>query len=67
MRWVKEVDSKPYVGEQRVITKFALLPIRCDNGECAWLEKVNVLQQFRIIPNSNAQWRNEKFIDMDGE
>lgn len=65
MRWIKEIERKPYHGQERVVTKFALLPIRCESGECAWLEKVDIFQQFRIDPSGH--WVNERLVDMKKE
>lgn len=58
MRWKEDVH-KPYHGEQRTIRLFAVFPIRCVNGECVWLEKVNLVQEFRIDPNYH--WVNKRF------
>ena len=35
MRWKHTVESKPYHGQIRHVTKFALFPIKCVNGERA--------------------------------
>ena len=42
MRWKEEIENKHYHGQQRIITKFALFPIHCINGDVTWLEKVNI-------------------------
>ena len=60
MRWKEEIENKPYHGEQRTITKFALFPIHCINGEDAWLEKVNIKQEYRIDPT--GRWVDMCFI-----
>ena len=60
MRWKEEVENKPYHGEQRTVTKFALFPIHCINGEAAWLEKVNIKQEYRIDPT--GRWVDMCFI-----
>jgi hypothetical protein len=70
MRWRKnEVDEPPYYdGQERVINKFALFPIYCENGEIAWLEKVNIKQKYKIgaeyIIGLGAidDWINMKFV-----
>lgn len=48
MRWKQVVQRKPYHGELRYSTVFAWLPIRCENGDCAWLEKVHLVEEYRI-------------------
>lgn len=61
MRWIKlTIKYKPYEGQLRYSTKFAWLPIECDNGECAWLEKVNLVEEYRINPIGH--WVNKEFV-----
>lgn len=61
MRWKTEVERKPYHGEQRVITEFALLPVRVENGEVRWLERVSIMQTYLINPFGH--WVNDYFVD----
>ena len=42
MRW-----TKPKEGEIRVVSKFLLLP-RTFNNEVRWLERVNIVEQYKI-------------------
>ena len=44
MRWKTEIEQKPYHGQQRVIRGFALLPVKTEDGEGRWLERVNIMQ-----------------------
>ncbi len=60
MRWNVKVELKPYHGQQRVITKFALLPIKTNDGEVRWLEKVSIMQTYLIDPNGH--WVNNCFV-----
>ena len=69
MKWRKrKVDERHYDGQERIISKFALFPIYCENGEIAWLEKVNVKQKYKIgaeyIVGLGAidEWINMEFI-----
>lgn len=59
MRWKQVVQRKHYHGELRYSTVFAWLPIRCENGDCAWLKKVNLVEEYRIDPTGH--WINKKF------
>ena len=59
MKWYKEPYAKPYPGDEMVITKFAWIPIKCENGECAWLEKVNILEEYQIVGH---EWVNKRFV-----
>ena len=61
MRWKTKVERKPYHGEQRVITEFALLPVRVENGEVRWLERVSIMQTYLINPSGH--WVNDYFVD----
>lgn len=60
MRYKVPVKEENYPGDQRIIKVFALLPIECENGEAAWLEKVSVLQEYRVDPEGD--WHNLKFV-----
>ena len=42
MRWKVKPKLKPYHLQERIITKFALLPIQTEDGEVRWLERVTV-------------------------
>ena len=59
MRWKRVIQNTPCHGDLRYSTVFAWLPIRCINGECAWLEKVNLVEEYRIDPIRH--WVNKKF------
>lgn len=59
MRWKQAVQRKPCHGDLRYSTVFAWLPIRCENGDCVWLEKVNLVEEYRIDPMGH--WINKKF------
>ena len=59
MRWI---EKTPRYLEQRVITKFALLPIKVQNGEVRWLEKVTIKQTY--VLSKNDKWRNDCFVDV---
>ena len=63
MRWKTNVEFKPYHGQQRVITKFAILPIETEEGEVRWLEKVTINQTYKIDPVGH--WVNDYFIDIE--
>lgn len=60
MRWTESIERKPYHGETRIVSKFAIFPIVCENGEAAWLEKVNIKQEYRIDPSGD--WHNMNFV-----
>lgn len=60
MRWKEEIENKHYHGQQRIITKIALFPIHCINGDVSWLEKVNIKQEYRIDPSYH--WVNLCFV-----
>ena len=46
MRWKTEIKQKPYHGQQRVVTGFALFPVKTEDGEVRWLERVNIMQTY---------------------
>ena len=60
MRWKTEVEMKPYHGERRVVTRFALLPIKTEDGEVRWLERVFIMQTY--VMNPSGHWVNKCFI-----
>ena len=62
MRWDIEKRSKPYHGKQRVITRFAFLPVKAETGEIRWLEKVSIMQTYLIDPNGH--WINDYFLEL---
>jgi len=56
-------DLIPFESE-RVVTKFAFLPINI-NGTIKWLERVNIKQQYQVGGAADvifAGWVNLKFI-----
>ena len=61
MRWKTEIEKKPYHGQQRVVTGFALLPVKTKDGEVRWLERVNIMQTYLIDPSGH--WVNNYFIE----
>lgn len=60
MRWNVEIESEPYHGQQRIITKFAFLPVMTKYGEVRWLERVSIMQTYLIDPSGH--WVNDCFI-----
>lgn len=54
-----EIQSAPYHGQIKYTTVFSWLPIRCVNGECAWLEKVKLVKEYRMDPSGH--WINKEF------
>lgn len=62
MYWETEIKREPYHGEQRVITKFAFRPVRTEDGKVRWLEKVSILQTYRIDPKGH--WINNCFVEL---
>ena len=61
MTWKKQIKIEPYYGELRRSTVFAWLPIKCENGECAWLEKVNLVEEYTIGSSGFGHWVNKEF------
>jgi len=65
MKWFNEIEQYPKYGDKRIITKFALLPIRIDN-ETRWLQMVTIDQEY-ITGGASAviyaAWENRKFVD----
>lgn len=61
MRWKTQIEVRPYHMQQRVITKFALFPVKTEDGEVRWLEKVSIMQTYLINPFGN--WVNNYFVD----
>lgn len=57
--------QKPSTGDERVITKFAILPITATNGrgqkETRWLEKVTVVQIFNPQDSMRESWVSARF------
>lgn len=62
MRWKIEIKQKPYHMQRRVIIKFALLPIKTEDGEVRWLEKVSIMQTY--IMNPSGHWVNDYFVEL---
>ena len=61
MRWKTEIERKPYHGQQRIVTRFALFPVKTEDGEVRWLERVNIMQTYLINPSGH--WVNDYFIE----
>lgn len=61
MRWKVEIERKPYHLEQRTITQFAFSPIKTEDGEVRWLERVTIKQTYLINPSGH--WVNDCFVD----
>lgn len=53
----------PHGGDQRVIKKFALFPIKCTDGSWAWFETVHILQQYSYGLDDRHYWINRKLVD----
>ena len=68
MRWRPNV--KPCVGDRRVVSRFALLPVTI-NGETRWLEWVDILQELREVEggygdlNGASRWVETKFVNVE--
>ena len=62
MRWKTEIKQKPYHGQQRVVTGFALFPVKTEDGEVRWLERVNIMQTYLINPSGH--WVNDYFVQL---
>lgn len=56
--------TRPYYGEVRYITKFALLPIQIEN-EVRWLEKCHIKQVYRPLLGLVfvGRWCDDEFMD----
>lgn len=52
--------SKPYHGQNRMITKYDFPPVMIKDSEVMWLEKVTIMQTYLIDPFS--YWVNNYFI-----
>jgi hypothetical protein len=64
-----KIKKNTKVGETRVVSKFAFLPISC-KGEMRWLEKVKVRQEYMEVVDftncpvgSYSTWINLEFVD----
>jgi hypothetical protein len=57
MRW-----KLPKTGDIRIITKFALFPIKA-NGEKRWLETVRIKQRCWRGASGTVYWDNVAFVD----
>ena len=62
MRWKTEIERKPYHGQQRVVTKFALFPVKTEDGEVRWLKRVNIMQTYLINPERHLV--NDYFVEL---
>lgn len=62
MRWKTEIEQKPYHGQQRVVTRFALFPVKTEDGEVRWLERVNIMQTYLIDPSGH--WVDDYFVEL---
>ena len=60
MKWNTNQTLKPYHGQKRTVSMFALAPVHCKNGESAWLEKITMEQEYRIDPTGH--WVNNCFV-----
>lgn len=59
MRFKRRVWNR---GDQRIYIFFALFPV-CIDGDVRWLERVSVLQEFRIEDSgSGPYWKNLEFV-----
>jgi hypothetical protein len=56
----------PVEGNERVIKKFALFPIICNNNEWAWLEWVYIKQKYFYSRNGIPEgWQNLAFVNKE--
>ena len=63
MRWKIEKKFEPYLGHERIIEKFLLLPVSID-GEYRWLEKVKILQRYEHVGGEILmKYRNKEWLD----
>lgn len=68
MRFTVKRKEYPTVGDERTITKFALVPIKI-REEIRWLEKVRIFQRCETWTDASEMgvdtvygWRNKKFV-----
>ena len=62
MRWKTEIKQKPYHGQQRVVTRFALFAVKSEEGVVRWLERVNIMQTYLVDPSGH--WVDDYFIEL---
>lgn len=68
MKWRPKV--KPSVGDRRVVSRFALLPVTI-NGETRWLEWVDILQELQEVESrfgdsaGYCTWTELKFVNVE--
>ena len=62
MRWKMEIEQKPYHGQHRVATGFALFSVKTRDGEVRWLEKDNIMQTYRIDPSGH--WVYDYIVEL---
>ena len=65
MRIIKLSCSGRRIGEERVISKFAILPTTArKSDEIRWLENVRILQRVTVNPmaTDSLKWTNEYFV-----
>ena len=69
MRW--ETYNRPKDGETRVITRFAFLPKKLDDGYTVFLERYSVKQRFLTSPGGNYRdggfWTNVRTFNNRSE
>jgi hypothetical protein len=49
MRWttkIKLARKSPEKGDERIIKRFAVFPVKCDNGETVWFESILDFQKW---------------------
>ena len=52
----------PIDGEKRIVRRFALLPIKCNSQEWAWLEWVKIEQMYANTQYHHNEWFNLQFV-----
>ena len=62
-----KLQPEPWLGCERIIKKFAILPIKIDY-EIRWLETVTIKQKYAYhLSYVDACWHNICFIDNEQE
>ena len=61
--------NKPKLGDTRVVSKFAFLPVSC-KGETRWFERVKIKQEYMEVTDFTNHpvgaywtWVNLEFVD----
>lgn len=66
MRWKKRRKLNPDIGEKRVVKRFLWWPT-CLNDEWRWLERAEIIQQFkrneRWVLGIGWDWMDVEWID----